>query len=585
MNRAQIIKHLLHIPLFESLNPMDLGPDGAYEDLVELVHEVEYELGDYLFVQGEAFSRLYHIVEGRVQLWRLDVQGVRRSLDTLEGGRTVGTTSLLVGDRHDATAKVAAPTRLLYLERSEFEAYLDDHPRLERRLNIDPQLRRRRALPSFDWVRDEERVVFWARRHWMNLLHRIGAPAMLFLLTSPVYVLAGPIEEDLISWILYVFLGTFHLLLITFGAWSYVNWRDDYFVLTDQRIVHSERVWPFRELFEEGSLENVEDMYVVQSGFLANAFDYGDIILQTAGERVEIDLNAVDKPSRLRKLIFRQLERRQTQEILLLREKIQEKLERRLQGESEQPDVAPEPEPTYVDRRERLSDTRFPPLFLARAFLRYFFPAAWTVSEDGSTIYWRRYWLPGLFQHGWVMGVWLTWTVAGLLLFGLWENIRDWTLVLFWLSGDAVLFGLVLWFIEDWRNDYFELTPSRIILVYQKPLLLERSRREAQLENIENITSSIPSVWARIFKYGHVMLETAGTEAGFSLEWVRHPERVSAEISRRQQELFERQQEQEAQRRQEEMLRWFDVYDTLRHRGGDYASDSTLEEVGEDKDL
>jgi uncharacterized membrane protein YdbT with pleckstrin-like domain len=207
------------------------------------------------------------------------------------------------------------------------------------------------------------------------------------------------------------------------------------------------------------------------------------------------------------------------------------------------------------------------------------------VSEDGSTIYWRRYWLPGLLSHGRAVGPWLLWTFAGLLAFGVSEVARSLGAVIIWLIGEAVLFGWVLWFIEDWRNDYFELTPSRIILVFQKPLLLERSRREAQLDNVQNISSEIPSALARMFKYGHVMLETAGTEGTFALKWVRYPERVSAEISRRQREYFERQQEQEAQQRQEEMLRWFDVYDTLRHRRGGRSAGSSMEEVGEDQEL
>lgn len=582
MKTAQIIKHLLQIPLLDSLSRADLGPDGTYSDLVSLVHEVEYDSGDFLFMQGSVSNRLYYIVEGRVQLQRIDVEDIRRYLGDLEAGDTVGQTSLLVGDLHDATAKVVERTRLLYLERSEFEAYLKEHPRLERELNIAPRIQRRRSQPAFEWLRDDEVVVLWERRHWVNLLRRIGVPVLLFLLTLPVYFLAVRVGGGIITPLLYLVFGLADLVFFLFGLWAYINWRDDYFVLTSQRIVHSERVWPFREVFEEGALENVEDIYVVQSGFAANALNYGDIILQTAGETVEIDLTNINNPSRVRELIFRELERNRARDVLLVRGKIQEKLEWRLRGEEEPP--PPEPEIRYEDQRRRsLREAGSPITIFFRAIQQYFFPAAWTISEDGSTIYWRRYWVPGFFRHGQTVFPWLLWTIAGLTAFSIQKDFRRFDLVLFWLVGEAVLFFLVLWFIEDWRNDYFELTPSRIILVFQKPLLLERTRREAQLDNVQNISSEIPNAVARFFKYGHVMLETAGTEGTFALKWVRYPERVSSEISRRQREYFQRMQEQEAQQRQEEMLRWFDVYDTIRHpRSANQASGGTAPEETEE---
>jgi uncharacterized membrane protein YdbT with pleckstrin-like domain len=132
-----------------------------------------------------------------------------------------------------------------------------------------------------------------------------------------------------------------------------------------------------------------------------------------------------------------------------------------------------------------------------------------------------------------------------------------------WLIVEGGLFGALLWFIEDWRNDYFEITPNRVIQVDRKPLLLQESRRETTLDRIQNITSDMPGIIARMLKYGHVMMETAGTMGRFEIKWVRFRQ-SAAEISKRQREYAKQQQQVQAQQRQEEMLSWFATYHDLK---------------------
>ena len=41
------------------------------------------------------------------------------------------------------------------------------------------------------------------------------------------------------------------LVILGVVVWQYVNWRDDFFVITTQRVVHIERAWPFSTQYEE----------------------------------------------------------------------------------------------------------------------------------------------------------------------------------------------------------------------------------------------------------------------------------------------------------------------------------------------
>jgi uncharacterized membrane protein YdbT with pleckstrin-like domain len=202
------------------------------------------------------------------------------------------------------------------------------------------------------------------------------------------------------------------------------------------------------------------------------------------------------------------------------------------------------------------------------------------VSEDQTTIYWRRFWLPGFVRYLWTFVLWVAVTGLG-IYFGLINISSSPVFWGSWIAGEVITVALLIWFLEDWRNDYFELSPSRIKLVFQEPLLLDSRRQETRLDNIQNISSEVPGILARFFKYGHVMFETAGTQGRFELKWIRYPERARAEISERQQEFNRRQREAESRHRQEELLRWFDVYDEMRHtsRHRQVEKEVTEEEV------
>lgn len=77
--------------------------------------------GFLLFRAGEACSGLYVVLEGRVRIYRTAPDGREQTL-TVEGpGRPVAELPLVDGGPYPASAVTAAPSRLLFLPRAEFE--------------------------------------------------------------------------------------------------------------------------------------------------------------------------------------------------------------------------------------------------------------------------------------------------------------------------------------------------------------------------------------------------------------------------------------------------------------------------------
>jgi len=86
-----------------------------------------------------------------------------------------------------------------------------------------------------------------------------------------------------------------------------------------------------------------------------------------------------------------------------------------------------------------------------------------------------------------------------------------------------------LWNVLDWQNDLYILTSDRIIDLEKVPLISE-DRREARLQQIQDVHYVMPGFINRLLDFGDVEVETAGRAGGFTFRSVPHPRQVQAEI-------------------------------------------------------
>ncbi|HOT92493.1 MAG TPA: cyclic nucleotide-binding domain-containing protein [Anaerolineae bacterium] len=558
---TQVVATLKTIPLFQDFR--DERAELELYRVAPLMHDQVYGNGEWLFRQGEIADRLLLVLEGRVQLTKIDPDGLVKEVGWLEVGDVAGETGLLVGDFHDVLATADGQTRVLYLLRDDFATLLKERPRLWRRLHVSEAVDVRRKAREFNWLRDDEWTVFVVQRHWSRLFRQIIAPLIFILLLTPLLSFLLTLGGSLWAAIPAVIVGL--LLIVLFGVilWRYLNWRDDFFVLTTQRVVHIEREWPFDVHSEECALDSIQDIYEVRSGLSANVLNYGNLALQTAGETVNIDMDNIPDPSRLRALIFQQIERSRARDLLRARGQIRDLLARRLKIEKSPSQPPSKTLPVSSSPRRRWW------FLLPFSWLwEYLFPPSWLETEGGGTVVLRRFWLPGLLRYLGVFIPMLAMTIGGgAYLFKSQGHPHLDIWVVLWLAVETILLGVLLWLVEDWRNDYVQITPSHVILVEQKPLLLRESRREARLDRIQNLSFEVPGFWGQFFKFGHVQFETAGKEGRFELRWVRYPAKVRSLISDRQYAYAQRQRQIEATRRQDELLSWFATYDNLRKEG------------------
>lgn len=90
-----------------------------------------------------------------------------------------------------------------------------------------------------------------------------------------------------------LFYGSNVLLVLAF-TWIFHNYYLSLGVITSERVIDIDQTGIFRREVNEMSLGTLEDASYKQNGLLANMFNFGNVILQTAGEsNVEGQMNGV----------------------------------------------------------------------------------------------------------------------------------------------------------------------------------------------------------------------------------------------------------------------------------------------------
>ena len=545
----RLVHQLRQTRLFSALQRGDL------EAIAELAHQERYPTGSLVFEQGEPGTACYLLLSGELRVLRVDPEGVKREVDRLQPGDFFGESSLLLGERHDATLEVTQEAQLLIIDKSDFDTLLEDRPWIRKDLQMTPEVERRLRAPRFDWQEPDEVVVFVLRKHGVIFARRLAFPGLLLLLILGAHFYVG--NTRLPALILGGVLASVPLLVMGYYLVDHLN---DKYILTNKRVVHDEHVYLIRRSRVGAPLTNIQSIQHVQDGILAKTFNFGNLLIETAGEPGGlVAFRQVPDPVEVQARIFRERDRLVARVRAEERAAIHDALHRRLGPGSSEVREPESVEPPAPDRAGGPSNGAWHDLAPLK-FVRYFFPAL--RQEVGDTITWRKHWvaLLGPIARPTAAIVIVTLLVAWLLS-------RGGPTASLLLSYGIVLMFLVpwwLWVFEDWQNDVYQVTSSRIIDIEQQPFGLREERREASLGMIQNVSLTVSGLIGRLLGYGSVTIETAGAGA-FTFDYVKDPEAVQTEVFRRIERFEEAERHKRARRRRDELLDWFTVYDQMRH--------------------
>lgn len=161
--------------------------------------------------------------------------------------------------------------------------------------------------------RDNEHVVLFLRRHWIALF----ALASSFLCLVGIPLIVGWFFIDTITiWFdhplfgpLLVIAGSIYFLSIwLFAFLEITDYYLDTWIVTNERIINIEQEGLFNRTASELDLAAVQDTTAEIHGILQTMLTYGNVFIQTAGEKGRFHFKNIDDPERVKEIVNKLVE-------------------------------------------------------------------------------------------------------------------------------------------------------------------------------------------------------------------------------------------------------------------------------------
>lgn len=540
---ADLLRHLF---LFKDLDTAQIA------HLVSRFQAAFYEKDQVVFAEGSERDRFYVVFSGRVKLSRLEDEGVRWP-SILGKGEYFGEEALLFERPHSATVTAIEPTTLLYLGGEAFEQMLQEFPQTEEILSVTADSRQMAYHESFDWLGTDEVIYIVRRKHEIFLLTAILLPLFTLVLSIPILAVGLTSLSTLLINRVATFVGIFGILGSLFWlVWRWVDWGNDYYVATNQRVLRLIKVVLLYTSRREAPLNQILALNVNKT-FIGRWLGYGSIDVRTFTGGIR--MSRVADPSLFADYVDGLKERAGYFSKQAEREAIRRALRERL-GLPAQNGSAPDE--MQAPRSRLRTDTRKKPSRL-RSFLDRLFVVRY---EQENVITYRKHWLLLLRK------IWLPTFLLVMIVFWTGLQINNIISEQPGLFSSPLMFGVyfllalgfISWWIygyADWSNDIYQLAPDQIRDIERKPLG-DEMKKTAPLESILSLEHSRDGIIQLAFNYGYVVINVGETR--FIFRGVHNPDQVHQDISDYIEALNRRKQEVEAARERERMLNWLTTY-------------------------
>lgn len=161
--------------------------------------------------------------------------------------------------------------------------------------------------------RANEKIILFLRRHWFAILALVVS---FVLLTVIPLGLAFYFWDSLSIWLAEPFLGVmlsvaismYFLCVWIVTATGFTDYYLDTWIVTNERIINIEQHGLFQRVASELDLTTVQDVTAEISGMLETLFQFGDVEIQTAGEKEHFEFRHVPHPERVKEVIMQMVQ-------------------------------------------------------------------------------------------------------------------------------------------------------------------------------------------------------------------------------------------------------------------------------------
>jgi Cyclic nucleotide-binding domain len=521
--------------LFVAVNDADLKELAGHFALLSVEPEA------YVFNQGELADGFYIIQSGQVVVETYNyANGKMRTIAVLIDGDYFGEIALVTHGHRSASVRATKPLKVFKITNEEFNQFVLGNPKIKPNLEVAIRARTFARQANFKWLAPNEIVYLVTLRHQIFLFEMLWKPVLLGLASllpaSLIYYYSFPLQFQLIS----------VLVLLAGVGWFWWNWIDfhnDWYVVTNQRVVDIDKVVLFYDSRAEAPLSTVQST-AIKTNELGRQFNYGDVVINTYSG--PIVFNNVPYPQATSDMVLEQVNR--------IRVQIKQGERNQLKNNLRQAiglDTAG-PKGTGAGTKK--------PSGAIGAVLGAVKDFSLNVREQqGDTIIYHKHPVVLLGEvAGDLAGILLTIFALSIRVGGVLDFINLWVYLAVCVVILVILVYRVAYEYFDWKNDVYMVSPTQIMDVERKPFGNEQ-RKAANLEAITNIAFVRPGLLYQIFNYGTVTVN-AGPGGEMKFFDVFDPLSVQQDIYRRKEGLAKVKSDAAAKARVEELSQYMAAF-------------------------
>jgi CRP-like cAMP-binding protein len=535
IHKEELIEFLAQRPMFAGIEEHHLAR------IADRMQEFQLEAGKPVFSHGDRGSVFYILYSGRARMWRTE-QKQAVELGELEPGDKFGEEALLFSRPRPYSITTLEDCQFLTMHKPDFNWLLNRYPETRAYLETTAHTRQQARSLRFDWLQRGEVVRLMTRRHPAELILDLFKPALALLVAGVILSftsLMGTLDS-----LKYVAYGIGYPLIgiaILWAIWEVLDWRNDFFFITNQRVVWLEQVILQSASRQEAPLAAIQSVDVSTSQ-IGRIFGFGDVFVRTFTGTGSLTLTSIDNPRRFKKeieeLLIRVRDKQEETADAYVRQSVRQSLG--LESAPVEDNVLRVVEPEELPKKG---------IFKTREVV-------------GDTITYHKHWWV-ILSKAWLWLLALLGTIAGVITLA----VNNFVLNGFTFPVTSTLFFAVLVFFTilgvltyqylDWKNDIYQLTSDMVIDSEKKPLGREISK-SAPIRNIISLEHQRKGILPLILNFGVVRIVVADETLTFYD--VGNPALIQQDIYYRQEQLKLKEEEQAQEKDRAHLSKWLQTY-------------------------
>lgn len=535
---------LVDIDLVRGIFPFNLLSEPELLRVLPFFEQVHFPAGAVIFSEGYPADAVYFMVSGTVKLtaW---TRHKKKNLGTLTVGDHFGVESLGSGNNFLTRTECLSDVTALKVKTRRMMSIQDAFPQVRNVMELFQKTLNLTLKTDLPWLGESEHIELLSRRHPFFLFMRILVVGGITLLVSSFLFFAA-LAADHPTFLMILTVLSF-LAGIGFSVWSAIEWTNDFFILTQERVLVQKKLIGFFESRHESPINAILSVGVDTSVW-GRMVGFGAVTVRTYTG--DLRFKRLPFPHLVNELLEYSRQKARFEARQSEREGMRTALTQKIDSPSLEKTI---PIKTATKSRANMTYSSDSISDLLAKFFNL------RIEDQGNVVY-RTHWLvlmgkiflPTLALMACVLVV-----IAQFL--GLFGAIPEAMIVTLAIVAGLGSLGWWIYQYYDWHNDVYIITDEQLIDLNKKPLGREE-QRAAPVKNIQTVEFERKGLINLIFNYGTVKIKIGNEELTF--DNVYHPSQVQSEVYARYRHLTENAKREEQSR----MADWIKTYDELRRR-------------------